>query len=358
MDLAADTSLFLGLEPIYIGSIQALPVLDTCIILYASMVIIKESSIESFEHGSLISLSAEGQYISCGVVPYRKTVLNLVLRPHSNEWEQFRLCKGSDSTSFSLQHHGGGYVSPVNGHDGSEWMCRESVSTWEHLRFEVASHDDNNLIHTVLISCVIDGDIRYLNCTPVREGDRVTFKLIVSSVATPWVIKLVAVPSINVLGLQLGNASVWGQVDARSLCVGDRIRGFVLKVLRALLEVGAFYVVGHGLKSDLFQLCQSSLYGNRPYAEDAVSGTDSTFKKNHRLFDTREGFESESMKVLMPLGLARNELQDVIQQYFDDAESLSNGILHAMSAAQIFAQNVDRCEVGTPKPLFNSPTLL
>jgi len=85
-------------------------------------------------------------------------------------------------------------------------------------------------------------------------------------------------------------------VDAHFIAPGSiqPQRAFVLKVLRALKEVGAFYVNGHSLSSDLFQLCQAA-YGNQPFQDDALTGSDSSYKTNHRLYDTRETYSQESL---------------------------------------------------------------
>ena len=94
---------------------------------------------------------------------------------------------------------------------------------------------------------------------------------------TAWAINLVQVPSFNLTGLNLKCPDSWSTFDARFIAPGSTQRAFVLKVLRALKEVGAFYVNGHSLSSDLFQLCQAA-YGNQPFQDDASTGSDASYK--------------------------------------------------------------------------------
>ena len=76
-----------------------------------------------------------------------------------------------------------------------------------------------------------------------------------------------------------------------------------------------------------------------PYQDDATTGKDSNYKLNHKLYDTKTRFGEGSSSMLLPLIGDREILQTMITAYFEKAELISSGILHAMAAAQIYAQD-------------------
>jgi isopenicillin N synthase-like dioxygenase len=232
-------------------------------------------------------------------------------------------------------------MSPKNGIEGNRWVSRNDAPErgWERLTMEITSHDHSHLIMKVHISCQVRGEKWYL----ARDKSS---RLVVSSdkPTIAWTIVLAEVPCINVLDLNLRENMIWKEFDARS-CYdpSNRKRGFVLKVLRALREVGAFYISGHDLKSDLFHMCQTA-YGSRPYKDDASYGTDETFKTNDELWKRlkAEGnvcASDSTLRSLEPV-VSKDHAKMVIEEYFDNAEELSNGVLHAMAAAQAFGQGI------------------
>lgn len=290
-----------------------------------------EESLESFEHGNFVALKLRShvceKYLSWQIIDSK-----LTLRTECDYQEHFRLCKWCDGT-FSLQHtYGYGYLSPTTPNEGVNWISRENAPDggWERLRLQCVAHNCDNLVSEVQIYLQQKDQKWYIGLN--LEGN-----LVVTATSTTWLIQLVQVPLINVLGLHLSSsASDWSKLDARNCPLNDRRRGFILKLLRALREVGAFYIIGHGLSPDLFHTCQS-VYGNQAYRDDADVGTDRTYKINERLFSTMEGFNHASITRLESTGLPGAALEDMIRMYVDDAEALSNGILHCMAAAQQFA---------------------
>lgn len=118
----------------------------------------------------------------------------------------------------------------------------------------------------------------------------------------------------------------------------DRQRVFVLRVLRALKGVGAFYIVGHTLSSTLFQSCQQCL-GGMPYKDDSVDGTDATYKVNYTLMSTLSPKPDDVLvaKMYATLGIPRTDFEALAKEHLDSVEDVSNGLLHAMAAAHTLA---------------------
>jgi isopenicillin N synthase-like dioxygenase len=112
-----------------------------------------------------------------------------------------------------------------------------------------------------------------------------------------------------------------------------REQHFVRKVLRALKEIGAFYIIGHGLPSDLFDsMVQAN--GHLPWKDDAEGG-DGSFKLNLRLRDTRSGLNAQGIQNIADgTGLPVPVLSGLVDDYFERAELLSHHLLHIMAVAQ------------------------
>ena len=219
------------------------------------------STLDDFEHGSIVALRHNGNYLSCKNDPFANHGLNveLITRRHCNLWEQFRLSKYEDGT-VSLQNLGGGFVSPVNDTVGSRWTHRgqSPEGGWERLRVARVEGGEQCRVHLQRGSYYVSIDTA--DPTKVKAGQD----------ATNWLIMLAAVPTLNVAGLGLvdcGN-DTWENTEPDQICA--RHQCFVRKVLRALKEVGAFYIIGHGLTSDLFDsLVQAK--GNLPWKDDTVT---------------------------------------------------------------------------------------
>ena len=283
------------------------------------------STLDDFEHGSIVALRHNGNYLSCKNDPFANHGLNveLITREHCNLWEQFRLSKYEDGT-VSLQNLGGGFVSPVNDTVGSRWTHRgqSPEGGWERLRVARAGPEGGEQCRVHLQRGNYFVSIDTADPTQVKVGQD----------ATNWLIMLAAVPTLNVAGLGLvdcGN-NTWANMEPVQNS-GDcaRHQCFVRKVLRALKEVGAFYIIGHGLTSDLFDsLVQAK--GNLPWKDDAEAA-DADFKLNLGLMDNGGPKQMAIQNIANGSGVPVGVLTALVEEYYSKAELLSHNLLHVMA---------------------------
>ena len=328
---------------------------------------VEHSGLESFEHGAYVAVRlvrniTNRRFLSCASGPltppssplptghqqqhhHKQAGCSATMSSKCGEHEYFRLHKHADGTC-SLQHAGGAFLSPVNGHDGSRWTCRDHCTQWERLHFTPVYHRSDGLVAGWRVHAVVEGERRFLG-VPVRCGMPGVVPCVCRSENVPdcldsacgppalvWEVLLTQVPVLSAAGASLSDDFGWSVFDARAMPPGDVRRGLVLRVLRALREVGAFYLASHGLAHDLFHACQLAL-GGLPYVDDSVHGSDVSRKRNHLLFEakglqTNHGISADVLRVDPSAHRA------LIREHFDAAEALSNGLLHAMAAAQAF----------------------
>jgi len=280
--------------------------------------------IDEYEDRAVVALRHNRRYLSCRNDPYQShgTGVDLITRGHCHEWEHFRLYKNSDGT-ISLQNMGGGFISPTNGAARSPWV-RRPQGAWERLHVtEVRGADGRIHVHSM-----IDGRPCYLT---IDEEGSVTVS---ETNSTSWRILLAKVPTFNVAGLGLtDNGCHWSDMEQNAFqCACPRDQYFVRKVLRALKEVGAFYIVGHGVSSDLFDSIMQA-YGHLPWKDDAEE-TDGNFKINHLLKDNREGLGRNNVqRIAERSGVPVEVLNGLTNEYFEKAEVLSHNLLHVMAVA-------------------------
>eukprot|EP00049_Salpingoeca_infusionum_P023636 m.13192 g.13192 ORF g.13192 m.13192 type:complete len:445 (-) comp5912_c0_seq1:841-2175(-) len=305
-----------------------------------------ELQLESFEHGSRVVLQYKSQYLSCATDPEsHSTPVELCVRKHAHAWEVFHLHRHEDDETVSLRHMGGGFVSPRSTSVGEAWISRGHCPAggWERLHMTVLEHDEDGLARSVLLY-LIDTDGRQL-FLELAEDQRV----VVGLRGSPWQLQLAAPPALNIAGLQLAkHGSVWETLQSLDDDVGahnPRVRTFVLRVLRAMRTLGAFYVVAHGLPADLFHTCQQA-YKPLPYQSEAERDDDASRKVNHRVYDTREGMGVEAReRVAGSVGVSPGVFEAMAQQYFEQAERLVNGLLHVMALGQATAQHVPASDI-------------
>ena len=300
----------------------------------------REAWLESFAHGSVVGLRLRGGgFISCETDPSDARETNLIMRGEDcKSWERFRLHQHPDNTCSLQQLNSTFFVSPISGETDIGWTMRNACPPggWERLCFTPFDHDaDDGLVKGWFVHVIVDNERRYLGV----KGTTLVVRDEAS--ASVWELLLAKIPTLMVAGVQLPNQFFWSQFDPRRMEPGEVHRGFVLGVLRALRTIGAFYVSGHGLTQDLFHICRLALDG-LPYIDDRNDGTDDTRKVNHRLFSVRgQNFQTSTLSP-DELRIDSVTFHTLIPRYFHDAEVLSNGLLHAVAAAQLFGGGDDK----------------
>jgi len=118
-------------------------------------------------------------------------------------------------------------------------------------------------------------------------------------------------------------------------CVGtlkQQERDFVTVILRVLKEIGAFYVVAHGVSSDLFSTLQATL-GELPYKNDAEA-EDSSFKTNRALAEKQKGKYNPTGECPFNNQLSGEVWRNLVNPAFCATEGLACMLLHAMAFGQ------------------------
>jgi len=217
-----------------------------------------------FPNGAAVSLMTEsGLYLSTtsdartqhGV----SAGLSPTLRPHRQDWETWRLsCLGDGS--YALQNRGHGYLSPINA-DADRWTFRAHIQAWEtfHLEPEPSSMEAG-LATRFTVRTVIGGGDLFLSAARGASGDGGAAQVVVTrEPVTWWRVRLVEVPLINLASFGRVEA-LHGEFSRRPhfLGINRRTQQLVRTLLRAMVEIGAFYVVGHGVGNDLFDVVRAT----------------------------------------------------------------------------------------------------
>lgn len=142
---------------------------------------------------------------------------------------------------------------------------------------------------------------------------------------TEWEIVLADIPVINICGIN--KLEICTTPTERVNNLSDASRHFVMKILRAMLEIGSFHITGHGGNTDLFSLVHGSV-GLLPWRELSEDDDDGNqFKERYSLMKFKEGKFEFCRYTREYLGA---HLQ-IAKDYFDFAETLCDFLLHAMA---------------------------
>ena len=266
---------------------------------------------------------------------------DMLLRGHCQDWEHFALIKHGDG-SVSLQDIGGGFVSPRNLQAGLPWVARREAPQggWERLYFEEAGGREGShiLAKTFVIFTKPRGGASVYLAADATSGlirtaiDPAGISTWEVSIRLPPVVRLFPVGGFAGLGEALRLLA-----GASGLAMVSREADIVLQLLRAMLDVGAFFVTGHGVSGSealMHEVIQA--VGRLPYRDDALAG-DASFKQNVVLVE-KKGWGAAVEPAVHGDGAAIRALS---RSVFDETEALCDALLHALALGQQLGSGSD-----------------
>ena len=151
---------------------------------------------------------------------------------------------------------------------------------------------------------------------------------------TQWEIVLADIPIINMAGVDRLEICTTPTSDVTS--ISDTSFHFILKVLRAMKEVGSFHIAGHSGNVDMYSLVHRSL-GALPWRELETEISEEIdemqYKQNYELLKFTGGKVEFSRYTREYLSAYRQQARD----YFDFAESLCDFLLHVLALGAALA---------------------
>jgi isopenicillin N synthase-like dioxygenase len=264
---------------------------------------------------------------------------NATIRDYSSTWEQFVLIKNGDG-SVCLQDVGNRFLSPRTLAAGEPWIARSEAPAggWERLYFSEHARrpDAPALISSFFISSKPGAHTPLYLTT---NGDLVTTSSD-RDLACAWELIILLPPVLSMLsvGGHAGLGAALHRASAASLSAAQREAAFVHQVLRSMLDVGAFYVTGHGVSGgeELLQTLQQNI-GRLPYKDDALAG-DATFKQNTALVE-QTGWGPAAERAVhgyptLHADVDATSVRELCSAVFDGSEALSDALLHALALGQ------------------------
>lgn len=269
------------------------------------------------------------------------------LRPHRQDWEAFRVRLFDDGTA-ALQNAGGGYLSPEN-KDAKRWTFRAHCPAggWERLTLTPTRPAHGEISNTYpshfSITTRINGETLILSRGDTATDSGADTEVVITTTAqhqggqydspcNQWEVILCALPVVNFMAF--GGVPALSAELAHVRCVVEltgKAQEFVWVILRAMLEIGAFYVVGHGVADDLFASIQTKT-GRLPYKDDAEA-EDGSFKVNTSLLERRSGHYTVGTADGIACG--NREMWDaMVRGTFAATETVADTLLHALAHGQ------------------------
>ncbi len=279
----------------------------------------------NIESGSWVAISSNAGALAAAELSVDSPSDAVVAPPGPQA--KFRLLHVGDGR-IALQHARGQFLSPVHP-DAAHWTFRSNRQVWETLHVEVRAWEYGGAFATrVRLFAVIDQRILY--CAPPVDGSSR-----VRIVRDPghdwlqghegeWSLALADVPSINLA--PFGDLGPLG--DAATLAdLASPLDRLPRMILRALKEVGMFFVHGHGISDALFQSLVA-VTGELPWAEGANVEKNSLARQ-------------ERGQQVVPEWPGLPFVAPLARQYLEAMRTLSSSILHAMALAQAGALGAD-----------------
>lgn len=264
----------------------------------------------------------------------------LRLAPHASGWENFVLCKADDG-SVSVQNFRGGFLSAQSSERLSfspNPVTLKPTDTYPTERFEVHVPSQDSDLHTQVTPKALSGETRVV-ALRVRAGPHSGSYIGVRDeqvqyTAEPyyWELILSKMPVISCLSVR---------ADLERICIEEappilddhpQLKAFVLQMLRAHRDFGAFLLQHHGLCSDTFTTLKS-LIGALPWRDDSKA-PDSQRKTHIPLCEERKGQRSYATKH-WPNGFdGRSTECSAASKYMTSATQLAEALLMCLQLAQ------------------------
>jgi isopenicillin N synthase-like dioxygenase len=303
------------------------------------------------EHGSTISLSVERagrvHYLSCTRCPFdygSRSPNFAVVRTWCSTWEEFIVFKHRDGRT-SLQDAGGNFLSPLGPDEGQEergphsWIYRQNCDEWEKFHVEVNEHDINGLVSKAIVIKSVLGNLTHPTFDQNHHACRLSTH---SNKEDTWRITLRKLPVLSMHAFPFSRLTELFRVESYQ-ALESQEQEFVRKILRAHVDVGAFFITGHGLPIELFDTLRTST-AKQPGRND-IDAADNEFKSNILLAEFRnmqmsviDDFHSSNSSVIAAAPVPAEALKRMTTQYFNHAKVICEGLLHllALGQAQFF----------------------
>jgi hypothetical protein len=311
---------------------------------------------ESFEDGCVVSLRFHCTGVHSGRHPFRYASMTehasdhtaaIYMNTSDHCKDTFKLTKHSDGT-ISLQNSGGWFLSP----DGDQWTFRGWCDRWERLHVQPRSCKVGETLVSLVTLCAmqhsrfdlkdqqrISSDVaipQYLNaaadishnCTASSDPNCIT----------EWEMVLADIPIISMAGVN--RLEICTTPSSAVSRISDTSRHFILKVLRAMQEIGSFHITGHGGNTDWYSLVHKSI-GLLPWRE--LEGDESEERDYKECFDLLN-FKSGKLTFSRYTQEYLKTYLQYAKDYFDFSESLCDFLLHSMALAAALALGHTRAD--------------